>query len=119
MLDQRGGLADPDGTAAPLRPIVEQNAGDLPPFASPGPIAQKPAAAKPNRIIRIITCCRHDIKSRVDRPGACETLRMRFAGVNDALELSVRQEAVSYKVGWQMRPVGRSRRGARCHSRRL
>jgi len=38
LLDQLVGLADPDRSAAPLQPIVEQDTGDLPAFASAGPI---------------------------------------------------------------------------------
>lgn len=31
---------------------------------------------------------------------------MRFAGIDDAHELGVREDAVRYDIGWQMRSVG-------------
>jgi hypothetical protein len=111
ILDQLVGFADPDRTASPLQPIVQQNAGDLSALASPGPISQEPAAAKADGILRIIARCRRDIKGRINRPEAAEKLGMCLTGVNDALELRVRQDAFSYDVGWQVRPIRRLRRG--------
>src|SRR6516164_7301256 len=74
IFDQLVGFADPDRALATLQPVVEQNAGDLPALARPGAITQEPTAAKPNGILRITMRCRHDIKGRIDRPGACEKL---------------------------------------------
>ena len=44
---------------------------------------------------------------------------MRFAGIDDAFELGVRQQAVGDEVRRQMRPVGRLGRRDRGHRRRL
>ena len=44
---------------------------------------------------------------------------MRLAGIDDALELGVRQDAIRDDVGRQMRPIGRLWRCDRSHRRRL
>src|SRR3954464_959852 len=99
ILNQFFGFADPDRPAASLQPIVEQDAGDLPTLASPGAIAQKPAATKPNGVLRIIARRSHDIEGRSNRPGAAKKLQVSFACVNDAFELSIRQDPVRDYVG--------------------
>ena len=119
ILDQLVGLADPDRATATLQPVVEQDAGDLPSLARAGAVAQEPAAAKANGILRIVARCRHDVKSRIDRPGAREKCRMRLAGIDDALDLGVRQNAVRDDIGWQMWSVGRLWRRDGSHGRRL
>ena len=45
------GLADPDRAAAARQPVVEQDAGDLPPLPRAGAIAEKPATAKSDGIL--------------------------------------------------------------------
>ena len=119
ILDQLVGLADPDRAAAALEPVVEQDAGDLPALARAGAVAQEPAATKANGILRVVARGRDDVKGRIDRPGAREKLRMRLAGIDDALELGVRQDAVRDDIGWQMRPIGRLWRRDRGHRRGL
>ena len=44
---------------------------------------------------------------------------MRFAGIDDALELRVRQDAGGEQARRQMRPVGGAGRGDRGHGGRL
>ena len=83
VLDQLVGFADPDRAAAALQPVVEQDAGDLPALAGAGAVAQEPAAAETNGILRIVARGRHDVKGRIDRPGAREKLGMRLAGIDD------------------------------------
>ena len=44
---------------------------------------------------------------------------MRLTGIDDALKLGVRQQAVGDDLGRQVRPIGRLRRRHRGHRRRL
>jgi hypothetical protein len=83
------GLADPDRAAATFQPVVEQDAGDLPALPGASAITQEPAAAKANGILRVVARGGRDVKSRIDRPGACEKRGMRLAGVDDALDLGI------------------------------
>ena len=46
ILNQLVGLRYPNGTAAALQPVVEQNAGNLPALAGTGAITEEPAAAE-------------------------------------------------------------------------
>ena len=119
ILDQLVGLADPDRATAALEPVVEQDAGDLPALARAGAVAQEPAAAKADGILRVVARGRHDVKGRIDRPGARKKLGMRLAGIDDALELGVRQDAIGDNVGRQMRPIGWLWRRDGSHRRRL
>jgi hypothetical protein len=66
---------------------------------------------------------RDDIEGLVDRPGAREISGMGLAGIDDALELGVRQQAVGDNVRRQARPIaGLGRRdgghGGRLHQPR-
>ena len=119
ILDQLIGLADPDRASATLQPVVEQDPRDLPSLARAGAIAQEPAATKTNGILSVVARGRHDVKSRIDRPGASEKCRMRFASINDALELGVRQDAVRHDIGRQMWSIGRLWRRDGGHGCRL
>ena len=94
VLDQLVGLADPDRAAAALQPVVEQDAGDLAALARAGAVAEKPAAAEAHGILRIVGRGGDDVKGLVDRPGSGEKLGMRLAGIDDAFELRVGQQAV-------------------------
>ena len=89
ILDQLVGFADPDRATAALEPIVEQDPCDLPPLASACAITQEPAATKADGILCVIARGGHNVKGRIDRPGAREKLGMRLAGIDDALELGV------------------------------
>ena len=53
VLDQLVGLRDPDGAAAALQPIVEDDAGDLAALAGAGAVAEKPAAAEADGVLGI------------------------------------------------------------------
>ena len=119
ILDQLVGLADPDGAAAALEPVVEHDAGDLAALAGAGAVAQEPAAAEADGVLGIVGRGGDDIEGRIDRPGAGEMGGMRLAGIDDALELRVRQEAVRDDIGRQMRPVGWLWRRDGGHGRRL
>ena len=119
ILDQLVGLADPDRAAAALQPVVEQDAGDLPALAGAGAVAEKPAATKANGVLGVVARGGDDVEGRIDRPGAGEEVGMRLAGIDDALELGVRQQAIRDDVRRQMRPIGWLWRRDRGHRRRL
>ena len=89
ILDQLVGFADPERTSATFQPVVEQDAGDLPALPRASAVAQKPAPAKADSLLRVVACGCHDVKSRIDCPCACEKRGMRLAGVDDALELGI------------------------------
>src|SRR3954452_5889324 len=61
----------------------------------------------------------HNVKSRIDRPGAREKFRMRLASINDAFKLGVRQDSIYDQTRRQMRPIGWLRRCNGGHCRRL
>ena len=114
VLDQFVGFGNPDRAFAALKPIVENDGGDLAALAGAGAVAEKPAAPKTHGIRGIGRCGRHEVVGFVDgvRPG--EMSDMRFAGIDHALELRIRQNAGCGQPGRQMRPVrgaGRSDRG--------
>ena len=119
ILDQLVGLRDPDRAAAALQPVVEQDAGDLAALAGAGAVAQKPAAAEAHGVLGVIGRGRDDIEGLVDRPGSGEMAAMGLAGIDDAFELGVGQEAIGDDVGRQVRPIGRLRRRDRGHRGRL
>ena len=60
-----------------------------------------------------------EIEGLVDRPGAGEIVGMGLAGIDDAFELGVREQAVGDDVRRQMRPIGRLGRRDRGHGGRL
>ena len=119
VLDQRVGFRDPDGAAAALEPIVEQDAGDLPALAGAGAVAEKPAAAEADGVRRVVGCGRDDVEGRIDRPGAGEMAGMRLAGIDHALTLGVGEEPLRDDARRKMRAVGRFGRRDRGHGRRL
>src|SRR6266481_549 len=104
VLDQLVGFGDPQGAAAALEPVAEQDAGDLAALAGAGTVAEKPAAAEADGILGIIRSSRDDIERLVDGPGAGEKSAMRFAGIDDAFELGIGEQAIGNEIGRQMRP---------------
>ena len=119
VLDQLVGLGDPDRAAAALQPVVEDDAGDLAALAGAGAVAQQPAAAEAHGVLGIVRRGRDDIEGLVDRPGSGEMAGMGLAGIDDALELGVGQQAVGDDIGRQMRPVAGLGRRDRGHRGRL
>ena len=93
VLDQLVGLRDPDGAAAALEPVVEQDAGDLAALAGAGAVAQQPAAAEANGVLGVVGRGRDDVEGLVHGPGAGEKAGMGFAGIDHAFELGVGQQA--------------------------
>ena len=112
-------LGDPDRAAAALQPVVEDDAGDLPALAAAGPVAQKPSATEADGVLGIFGRGRDDVAGLVHRPGAGEMAGMRLAGIDDAFELGVGQQAVVDDRIRQKRSIGRLRRRDRGHRGRL
>ena len=114
VLDQLVGFRDPDGAAATLQPIVEQDAGDLPALAGAGAVAEEPAAAEADGVCGVLRRGRDDVEGRIDRPGALEMRGMRLAGIDHAFELGVGEEAwrdddaredAGDRTAWAARPT--------------
>ena len=119
VLDQLVGFRDPDRAAAALQPVVEQDAGDLAALAGAGAVAEKPAAAEAHGILGVVGRGRDDVEGLVDRPRSGEMAAMGLAGIDDAFELGVGQQAVRDDTGGQMRPIARLGRRDRGHRGRL
>ena len=115
VLDQLVGFGDPDRAAASLEPVVEQDAGDLAALAGAGTVAEKPAAVEADGILGIIRCRRDESERVIDGPRAGEISAVRFAGVDDALELGVGEQAIGNEVARKMWLIGRLRRRHRGH----
>ena len=115
VLDQLVGLRHPQGAAAALEPVVEKDAGDLAALAGPGAVAKEPAAAEADRGLGVVRCRGHNIEGLVDDPRSGEISRVRFARIDDALELGVGEQAVGNEIGWQVRPIGGLGWRDRCH----
>ena len=93
ILDQLVGFRDPDGLAAAPEPVVEDDCGDLAALAGAGAVAEKPAAAEANSILRVGRCGRNQVIGLVDRVRAGEMRRMCFAGLDNTFELCVGEDA--------------------------
>ena len=119
VLDQFVGFRDPDRAAAALEPVVEDDRGDLAALAGAGAVAEKPAAPEADRAFGIFRGRRDEVVGLVDGVGPGEMAGMRLAGIDDALELRVGQDAGREQPRRQMRPIGRAGRGDRGHGGRL
>jgi len=119
VIEQLVRLRHPDGAAAPLEPIVEDDAGDLAALAGAGAVAEEPAAPEAHGVLGLVGRSADDIESLVHRPRSGEETRMGLAGINDAFELGLGQLPLRQYGGWQMRTVARLGRRDRGHCRRL
>ena len=119
ILDQLVGFRDPQRAAAALEPVVEDDRGDLAALAGAGAVAEKPAAPEAHRACRALGSGGDLVPGLVDRVGPGEMAGMRFAGIDDAFELRVRQEAALDKARRQERLVRRARRRNGGHRGRL
>ena len=117
VLDQLVGLRDPDRAAPSLEPVVEDDASDLAALAGAGAVAEEPAAPEADRVRRIGGRRRDEVVGVVDGVGAGEMTGMRLAGINDALELRVREDAGRDEAGRHVRPVAGAGRGDGGHGR--
>ena len=70
----------------------------MPALARAGAIAQEPASAKADGIFGVIGCGGDDVESLVNGPRSCEEAGMGLAGLDDAFELGVGQQAVRDEV---------------------
>ena len=119
VFDQLVGFGEPHRPPAALAPIVEQDAGDLAAFARTGSVTQHPAAPEANSMFAIVGCGRDDIERVVHGPGTGEISGMRLAGIDDAFELGVGEQAIAGDGGRQMRPIAGLGRRNRSHCCRL
>ena len=108
ILDQLVGLRDPDGAAAALEPVVEQDAGDLAALAGAGAVAEHPAAPEADGALGAVGRGRDRVEGLVHVPCAREEAGMRLARIDHAFELGVGQKPVGDDGRRQMRPVGRA-----------
>ena len=119
VVDQLVGFGDPDGAAAALHPVVEDDAGGLPALARAGAVAEEPAAAEAHGALGVVGGGGNRVEGGIDLPGAGQMPAMGFAGSDDAFELGLGQDALADKALRQMRPVGGLRRRDRSHGGRL
>ena len=68
ILDQLVGLRHPDGAAAALQPVVEQDARDLAALAGAGAIAQEPATAKADGVLGVVVRGRDEVERLIHHP---------------------------------------------------
>ena len=119
VVDQLVGFGDPDGAAAALHPVVEDDAGGLPALARAGAVAEEPAAAEAHGALGVVGGGGDRVEGGIDLPGAGQMPAMGFAGIDDAFELGLGQDALADEALRQMRPVGGLRRRDRGHGGRL
>ena len=105
VLDQLVGFRDPERPAAALEPVIEQDPCRLPSLARPGAVAKKEAAAEADRLFRVIGRGADFVEALINRPRAGEMAGMGFAGMDDALELGLGENAFRDKPRGQMRTV--------------
>ena len=119
VLDQFVGFGDPQSAAAAFEPVVENDGGDLAALAGAGAVAEKPAAPEAYSAFGAFRGGRNNIVGLVYGVGPGEMAGMGFAGINDALELRVGEDAGGEESRRQIRPVGGAGRGNRGHRGRL
>src|SRR3546814_13223955 len=93
LLDQLVGLGDPERPAAALEPVVEDDAGDLAALARPGAVAQEPTAPEAQGVHGFRHDRIHRVEGLVHRVMPGEEARMGLAGVDQAFELGVGEDA--------------------------
>ncbi len=114
ILDQGVGLRDPDGPAAALQPVVEQDAGDLAALAGAGTVTEHEAAAEPHGTLGFLGDRLQPVEGVVGAPSSGEDAGMGLAGVDQRLELRFGEQAGLDEARRQQRLVsglGRSDRG--------
>src|ERR1700733_1070895 len=90
VLDQLVGLRHPDGAAAALEPVVEQDASDLAAFAGAGAVTQHEAAPETDGALCAVGGARDRIEGLVHVPRAREEAGMCFARIDHAFDLGIR-----------------------------
>jgi hypothetical protein len=114
-------LSDFEIQTARRRPFSQLSSRmpDLAALAGAGAIAQEPAAAEADSVLGVVECGRDHIECLIDRPRAGEITCVGLAGIDDALELGVGQQAVGNYARRQMRPIAGLGRRDRGHGGRL
>ena len=111
VLDQLVGFGEPDRAAAALGQLSRMMPAIWRPLPPPVPSPRNQPRRKRTAFVGIVGRGRDEIVGLVDGVGAGEMAGMRFAGIDDAFELRVRQDAGGEKARRQMRPVGRAAAG--------
>ncbi|CAB4910383.1 unannotated protein [freshwater metagenome] len=115
ILQQRLGLGDPDVLATAAEPLVEDDRGDLAAFAGAGAVGEEEAGSV--GLARVVR--RQGQALFGGQEPAREIALESIAGVDQRLELGVRQDLAVDDVGRKLRPVARPRRGDRAHGNRF
>src|SRR3546814_17406286 len=115
ILDELVRLRHPDRAAAAFEPIVQQHTGDLAALAGAGAVAEHPATTEADSGLGIVGRRRDDVEGLVDGPRPGAEAGMGLAGIDDALELGLRQQAVRDDGGRQKGAIrdGRASGGER------
>jgi len=119
ILDQLVGFADPDRAPVALSQLSSRIPATCRPLPAPVPSPRNQPRRKRTAFSASSGAAATTSNVESTRPGTSEKCRMRFAGIDDALELGVRQNTVYYYIGWQMRSVGRLWRRDGGHGCRL
>ena len=115
ILEQRFGLRDPDVLAATAQPLVENDGGDLAAFAGPGAVTEEETGAIGAAFF--VGGEREALFNGFEQAGdiALESI----AGIDQRLELSVRERLRVDDGLREGRDVGRPRGGDRAHGNRF
>ncbi len=103
----------------PLSQLSSRMPATWRPLPAPVPSPRNQPRRKRTAPPRVVARGGDDIEGLVHRPRAGEIVGMGFAGIDDAFELGVRQQAVRDEIRRQMRAVARLGRRDRGHGRRL
>ena len=119
VFQQLVGFGDPDGLAAAVHPVVEDDPGRLAALARAGAVAEHKASTEADGVRGIVGRGRDEIEGFVERPRTGEEVRMGLAGIDHRFQLRVGEDAVGDDVGRQPRPVAGPGRRDRGHGGRL
>ena len=101
---------NPHRLAASAQPVVQNDAGRLTALAAAGAVAKEEPFAELHRCGVIIFGKAQIVQAFVDAVAARKQFGMRFACINDGLDLRVRENARFDQSFRQQGPVGRKRR---------
>ncbi len=107
VLEKLIGFRDPEGLSPTLQPVVEDNARNLAALARACAVAEvEPAPELESPLIALCYGFKR-IEGLVDAPVAPEMLAMSLPGINNRLELGIREQPVGNDRFRQMGAVGR------------
>ena len=81
-----------------MQPVVEQNASRLPALAAARAVAKKIALAKLHRAFGLRCNTVQPVEAVIGLVMACQKTLMRFARIDDGLDLRVGQDAVRDQI---------------------